>query len=63
MNAQRLAEEHIPLKEVCEECGNKEQLERHHPDYSKPLEIITLCRKCHQKKHSSTGKRAAECKP
>lgn len=35
------------IKECCEVCGSKENLELHHPDYSKPLEVITLCRKCH----------------
>jgi len=52
INAQRIAER-IPLKESCEECGSKDQLERHHPDYSKPKEFVTLCRRCHQAKHGS----------
>ena len=35
----------------CHKCGGINKLERHHPDYSKPLEIITLCRKCHIQVH------------
>lgn len=41
------AEYYIPLGNKCEKCGSIENLERHHPDYGKPLEIMTLCRKCH----------------
>ncbi len=37
--------------EYCSHCGIKSQLEGHHPDYSKPLEVIWLCRKCHRKEH------------
>ena len=36
-------------KSVCEFCNGKENLELHHPDYSKPLAVITLCRGCHRK--------------
>lgn len=35
------------LKEECGVCGSTEKLELHHPDYSKPLYVRTLCRKCH----------------
>jgi len=35
----------------CEECGSKENLCRHHSDYSKPLEVTILCRSCHQNWH------------
>jgi hypothetical protein len=52
INAQRLAEKYVPLGEECEECGSKEQLERHHPDYNRPKGIQTLCKRCHQAKHS-----------
>ena len=41
----------IPLKESCEICGLKENLEHHHPDYSKPREVQTLCIICHGKIH------------
>lgn len=34
----------------CERCG-KQKSEAHHPDYSKPLEVIWLCRQCHAKEH------------
>jgi len=31
----------------CEQCGKDRPLDRHHPDYKKPLKIVWLCRKCH----------------
>lgn len=46
---------HDTLKDIsgceCKKCGAKEHLHRHHPDYSKPCEIVILCRKCHVKEH------------
>jgi hypothetical protein len=33
----------------CCECG-KEPTEAHHTDYSKPLNVVFLCRNCHAKK-------------
>jgi len=42
----------IPLKDKkCNVCGTTSDLQRHHEDYSRPLEIIILCRKCHNKLH------------
>lgn len=35
------------IKEFCEDCGSNQRLEMHHPDYSQPLKVITLCHKCH----------------
>lgn len=34
----------------CERCGNA-QAEKHHKDYSKPLEVQWLCRACHRELH------------
>jgi hypothetical protein len=41
----------VKKKEYCEKCGSKEGLEKHHPNYSKPLEIVTLCKCCHMEEH------------
>jgi hypothetical protein len=35
----------------CERCFSNKNLEKHHPNYSKPLEIITLCKRCHTEEH------------
>lgn len=41
-------------QDTCQSCGSKEELQFHHPDYSKPKLVITLCKNCHYKEH---GKR------
>jgi hypothetical protein len=46
--ARQTARKYIPAIE-CLLCGSKERLERHHPDYSKPLEVMILCQTCHRK--------------
>lgn len=35
----------------CSECGIKCKALAHHEDYSKPMEVIWLCSKCHKAKH------------
>jgi len=38
------------FKQKCQEC-ELEKVDAHHPDYSKPLLVVWLCRKCHNKLH------------
>ena len=52
INAKALAENHVPLTNNCVVCGSVENLERHHPDYSKPKFVITMCKSCHNLIHS-----------
>ncbi len=44
----------IALKGFCEVCKVKKAEDRHHPDYSKPLEVILVCKKCHKNIHSNS---------
>ena len=37
----------ISRSEVCVKCLKKKLTEAHHEDYSKPLDVIWLCRQCH----------------
>lgn len=36
---------------TCSRCQEKAKVQGHHPDYSKPLEVIWLCSKCHGLEH------------
>ena len=37
-------------KMTCRVCGVS-KTEAHHPDYSRPLDVMWLCRKCHKNIH------------
>ena len=54
MAARRLAS--TLRKQPCAVCGEA-KVEAHHHDYSKPLDVIWLCRSCHIKHHISTAKK------
>lgn len=47
VHARNLAYNKVPLEKKCESCSSTENLHRHHPDYTKPLEVITFCETCH----------------
>lgn len=51
--AQLMANRHVPLNPNCEICGSTEKLHRHHDDYSKPLEVLTLCPTCHKQRQKT----------
>ena len=52
IKAQKLAERNVPIGAYCIKCGAIDNLERHHEDYSKPLEVVTLCDRCHKGVHN-----------
>lgn len=41
----------------CSNCSTEGRIDAHHEDYSKPFEIIWLCRKCHYALHRARGDR------
>lgn len=60
MNARSYAKVYLrrgKLKqEPCKVCGQK--AEKHHPDYSKPLEVEWLCRRHHLALHAEQKQQA-----
>lgn len=36
---------------TCSMCPSTGKIEAHHDDYSKPLDVIFLCRPCHRSRH------------
>jgi len=37
----------IPYGQLCQRCVIREAVDRHHKDYSKPMEFEFLCKICH----------------
>lgn len=42
------------IKQSCQICGKSKNIHAHHEDYSKPLEVIWLCDRCHRIMHGAT---------
>jgi len=40
------------VRKDCASCGSGET-QMHHPDYSRPLHVVWLCRPCHLELHAS----------
>jgi len=40
-------------EEPCKKCGSTEDVNAHHEDYSKPLDVVWLCRQCHLELHNN----------
>lgn len=41
----------ILIKQPCVKCGTSENIEAHHEDYTKPLDVLWLCREHHRELH------------
>jgi ribosomal protein S27AE len=42
------------MPQACERCGT-ESAEKHHGDYSKPLDVQWLCKRCHCVEHRGSS--------
>lgn len=45
----------ITRPEICELCGGKCKPQAHHCDYSKPLDVMWLCKSCHVEWHKNNS--------
>ncbi len=41
----------IEKPKQCSKCKRKEAVQGHHPDYSKPFDVVWLCPLCHTEEH------------
>ena len=40
------------IRQPCSVCGSINNIEAHHKDYSKALDVVWLCRDCHETLHT-----------
>jgi hypothetical protein len=50
----------IQRPDTCSKCGSSLNIIAHHPDYSKPKDIIWICQSCHLAIHKGKYMTAAE---
>lgn len=51
-----LKEGKLKRPRVCSQCHKEGFIEGHHEDYSRPLEVVWLCRACHRQLHGTRKK-------
>jgi hypothetical protein len=44
-------------RQPCSVCGTTENVDGHHEDYDRPLDVTWLCRKHHRLRHTRLGLR------
>jgi len=47
--ARLIAQRKIEISGVCQICRINLATQRHHPNYNKPLEVVLVCKDCHNK--------------
>lgn len=45
----------------CQKCYNTHDIDAHHEDYTKPLAITWLCKKCHGERHRELNELKRKC--
>lgn len=45
------------VAQPCEICGKKKNIQGHHENYDKPLEVIWLCHKHHRARHKELNRK------
>jgi hypothetical protein len=44
----------IKRADACWCCGSQNRIHGHHPDYSRPLDVVWLCNTCHVEAHRAS---------
>lgn len=39
------------IRQPCERCASETNVQAHHDDYSRPLDVMWLCQPCHIQRH------------
>lgn len=61
--ARAVKNKHIIKPDACNRCCKPGQLNAHHSDYSKPLDVIWVCRSCHAWIHGGVCVGVAKNRP